>query len=479
MAPNTNGGTPAYDPKRALAPAQQTALASLADEQAQKAAQLYKALLPNGSKLSDTEALAGAMYARATGLDPIRGEFYIVPGIGVAPGYKGEQKQKAAKTHFHYRFRPMTPEECTWHGITAKDIGVVCVFIDIDLAAEMRHLGLEYTPTEGIGVLREDETYNTEEWRDNPQNGRRYKAKLPRDKWTPGEPPKGRTWTWKAQQRSLKDALNHTPGFEYMAQELEETAEEILARGAAAVDGFEYPPEGARLGVDQARAWVDQQRRRELWRNDPDYAAAQLTKAQEMSVRSTLTRQYDDFVMSDQPCPHCGTRGSLPLHANDCPFRTLYPNAAKLPEPKPPTDVEEGQYVDEPRTEDEFDALVSAREELGLDQQAADAAELDRVHQQLQQAAHDGELGEPDDQLKRRLWGALGNLFGADDKGKKEFLKWAYKVDSSKELTIGMVWGVINFVNAEPVGGDWVPCDEALAFLRTFRRAVLGQDELL
>ena len=70
-----------------------------------------KLLLPNGAKLSDAEALAGAQYAKTTGLDPFRGEFYVVSGIGVVPGYKGvlarDGLRGADPRHARARSRPL------------------------------------------------------------------------------------------------------------------------------------------------------------------------------------------------------------------------------------------------------------------------------------------------------------------------------------------------------------------------------------
>ena len=63
-------------------------------------AALIKAMLPNGSKLTDQEAMAGAMYGKAHDLDPFKGEYYIIPGKGIFPGYRGEMRMNEQREYY-------------------------------------------------------------------------------------------------------------------------------------------------------------------------------------------------------------------------------------------------------------------------------------------------------------------------------------------------------------------------------------------
>lgn len=209
-----------------------------------------KALLPNGDKLSDTEALAGAQYAKATGLNPFAGEFYIVPGIGVVPGYKGELvKQAQSGLRPRYQYRRPTEEEMAWHDIQPGDKAVICVATELNDEALARQEGREPRVWIGVGIVREHEMWKSYEWVQAP-SGRSYKRPLPREKWTERlDPPNGRSWGWVAQNRAMKDAARH------MGLPLPPTPEEILLEARAAGVQIDVPP-NAQLTSEQAEAAV-------------------------------------------------------------------------------------------------------------------------------------------------------------------------------------------------------------------------------
>ena len=219
----------------------------LADNpEVQAFAKTIKLLLPGGSKLSDDEALAGAQYAKTTGLNPFIGEFYIMPGIGVTPGYKGELRQRPIDK----RFRPLTEDEEEWHDIDKADKAIVCEAWDPAEAARARAEGRQPAITEGVGIVRKAEQWLSYTWK-TAQSGKRYRAPIPEAEWTTrADPPTGRSWGWVAQNRALKDALRH------MGIEVEESAEEVFLQARASGLNMTDPPEAARLTPAQARAWV-------------------------------------------------------------------------------------------------------------------------------------------------------------------------------------------------------------------------------
>jgi hypothetical protein len=159
-------------------------------------ASLIKTMLPNGKNLTDQEAIAGAMYGKAHGLDVFKQEFYIVPGRGIYPGYRGEMRLQEARTYYT-QTRPLRADEAAEHEIQAGDTARIVELYQPDLMARMRTMGIPYQPIAGLGIVRKAE------------------------KGSAG-PPTGRSWAWKAEQRALKDAMRHMQGG---ADILDETAE--------------------------------------------------------------------------------------------------------------------------------------------------------------------------------------------------------------------------------------------------------------
>ena len=209
-----------------------------------------KLLLPNGSKLSDAEALAGAQYAKTTGLDPFRGEFYVVPSIGVVPGYKGALARDGMQGRApDYRYRPLTDEEKDWHDVEPGDKAVICYATDPAEAVAARREGREPRVWEGVGIVRKADMWVSEEWKTN-QSGSKYKVRLPENEWKGRkDPPQARSWGWVAQKSALKDCNNH------MGIPVEMDAAQIIASAQAAGIQVEVP-EGAWLDSEQAEALV-------------------------------------------------------------------------------------------------------------------------------------------------------------------------------------------------------------------------------
>ena len=209
-------------------------------------ATVLRKLLPNGKNLSDIEALAGAQYARSTGLNPFAGEFFIVPGVGVVPGYRGELQRRQLDTHY----RPLTEAEIEWNDVMSGDKAIVCEGIDPAAAAQARAEGRAPQITEGLGIVRKAEQWISYEWR-TAASGKRYRAQLPEEQWQlRAQPPIGRSWGWVARNRALKDCLRH-------AGEEPSEADEIL--DTARARGIEIDvPEAAKLTAEQAQALVAQ-----------------------------------------------------------------------------------------------------------------------------------------------------------------------------------------------------------------------------
>lgn len=194
----------------ALVPAGQTQI----PEDVKAMAGLIRAMLPNGMKISEQEAIAGAMYGKAHGLDPFKGEYFIIPGKGVYPGYRGEMKQAG---DYYTQTRPLRGDEATEHEIMPGDSARIVEVYQPEMMRQMRVLGMQYQPIIGVGIVRKAEKYTTWKW----VNGQRVNLSTPE----PIDPPTGRSWSWKAEQRALKDALRHMQGGDTI---LRETTDDLL-----------------------------------------------------------------------------------------------------------------------------------------------------------------------------------------------------------------------------------------------------------
>jgi len=170
--------------KREIALTQEGAhpLASWGDPQViDQIVRRLRSMLPNSSKLSDDQILAGAQRALLEGKNPFNGELYISDRVGVVDGYRGIQKD-ADPSRFYTQTRQMTPDEREEHALGQQDIGYVCLLWDFEKKRRCDDLGIPYEPTKGIGIVFSHE---------------RQKSHAP----------VGRTWAWVAQKRAYKDAL--------------------------------------------------------------------------------------------------------------------------------------------------------------------------------------------------------------------------------------------------------------------------------
>jgi len=171
-------------------------------ENIRRMADLLRKMLPGGERLSDGEVLALAQAARVMKRNPLAGEIWAIAGKGVTDGYRGLIKD-AKPGSYNYRYRNPKPEEVTAHEIRERDIACICELYIFEEARQCRELGIPYEPVLGIGIVREEERYQTETWDANT----RRRIALPREKWQPIAPPTGRSWFWRAEIRALKDAL--------------------------------------------------------------------------------------------------------------------------------------------------------------------------------------------------------------------------------------------------------------------------------
>ena len=195
-------------------------------------AALIKAMLPNGSKLSDQEAIAGAMYGKVHGLDPFKGEFFIIPNKGIFPGYRGEMRMNEAR-EYYTQTRSLRGDEAAEHEIMPGDTARIVELYQPDLMARMRTMGVQYQPIAGVGIVRKSEKYKSEDWVGEYPNKRKVKLDPP----LPIDPPTGRSWAWKAEQRALKDAMRHMQGgadilnetVDMQLEAAEQHADELLA----------------------------------------------------------------------------------------------------------------------------------------------------------------------------------------------------------------------------------------------------------
>lgn len=283
---------------------------AITDPGMQDFAAKLKLLLPNGAKLSDAEALAGAQYARTTGLDPFRGEFYVVPGIGVVPGYKGVfVRQNAQGIEPDYRYRPLTEDEKDWHDILPGDKAIICYATEPAEAAAARKENREPRIWDGVGIVRKADQWISFEWRKTQDGSKNYKFALPEAQWKErANPPAGRSWGWVAQNRALKDCANH------MGIPFGLDAETILDQAAAAGVAVAVP-NGAELSADQAEAAVAQALR-DYGRQAQPLTDAELQARLAANVAMMRGSQTDDpFGIDGAPTKAITTWDDLQGHA--------------------------------------------------------------------------------------------------------------------------------------------------------------------
>jgi len=241
---------------RQLAPLRESVLARVEIDprllMAAKAIQLMSGKNDDGTpKISDEMAIAAALYQAGTG-QLVGRDFYVNDKVGRMEGYRGAARDAANRGagELQIDYRPLTAAENAENEVKPCDVAYACEVYQLRAWRMAQKMGQPYKPITGVGVLREVEKYtNTDDWKES-SSGKKYKAGLkPREQWRPITLEGGMTWAKKAKNRAYKDALRHVPG-------APATVEEVLEEGA--LSGAEMPPEGARMGVDQAVEWVRQ-----------------------------------------------------------------------------------------------------------------------------------------------------------------------------------------------------------------------------
>lgn len=158
-----------------------------------------KRFLPNGSQMSQEEALSFAQTALALDLNPFAGEVWYIPRVGIVTGIAGYRKMARAQGKFIAETRPMSPEERDKHNLADGDLGGICELYRPDqmLAAvkvnnEAGKIVIPVRPVIGIGIWRIKELAT--------KSGRKKIA------------PTGRSWQWIAEKRAEGDALRKAFG---------------------------------------------------------------------------------------------------------------------------------------------------------------------------------------------------------------------------------------------------------------------------
>jgi len=287
-----------YNNNRAIAPSNpQAAALAINDPALRDFAQKLKLLLPGGSKLSDVEALAGAEYAKTSGLDPFTGEFYIAPGTGVVLGYRGALKMQSQQGIApDYRYRALTDDERDWHDVLTGDKATICYATEPNEAAQARKRGDAPQVWQGVGIVRKHEMWKSEEWRKTPDGSKNYKFRLPEAEWKERvDPPKGRSWGWVAQNRAMRDCMKH------MGLPVPPDADTIIKQAQAA--GIKVSvPAGALLSDEQAAALVAET----ITAHVRDIAPPPAEQLQAQAARNITTMRgpaTDDPFGIDEPEP--------------------------------------------------------------------------------------------------------------------------------------------------------------------------------
>lgn len=217
-----------------------------------------KTMLPNGNKMSDTQAYAAAQYTKLTGLDPFTGGFY--PNIGYDSGifnsYKTLVSWAQTKEAYSDKYYPLTLDERELEGY-GNDVvtGWKCYLIkrsDQPLLLGYIQAGLpmiealDLIATKGIGVVVQKDT--------TKQDGKSI------------DPPK--TWTWDrvAKKRALRNAISlaygqptlnelRALGERVRADNLEDIPASHLPQAiAASIAADEIRTNSAAMTIDEHRA---------------------------------------------------------------------------------------------------------------------------------------------------------------------------------------------------------------------------------
>jgi len=260
--------------KREIALAQKGAhpLASWGDPQViDQIVRRLRSMLPNSSKLSDDQILAGAQRALLEGKNPFNGELYISDRVGVVDGYRGIQKD-ADPSRFYTQTRQMTPDEREEHALGQQDIGYVCLLWDFEKKRRCDDLGIPYEPTKGIGIVFSHE---------------RQKSHAP----------VGRTWAWVAQKRAYKDALRMS-GLPYIDEpEVEALRMQVEAQGIDTT-GAETGPQILQIAA-QHEALEESRRRHQEYLDAVEANFG--PEAREEVAKAVVAEDIDDLFGEAEP----------------------------------------------------------------------------------------------------------------------------------------------------------------------------------
>lgn len=124
-----------------------------------------------------------AQLGLALGLNPLPGTGHIHAWseggqLCVHIGVEGRMALARKDSPFSVYTRAMTAQEVEEHGLQPGDRGKVAEVTRLDIARQMKDLGVTIRPFTGVGIAKSNE-----------------------------RPPKGRTLAWRAEQRAIKDAL--------------------------------------------------------------------------------------------------------------------------------------------------------------------------------------------------------------------------------------------------------------------------------
>jgi hypothetical protein len=178
-------------------------------------AKRLRAMLPNGSKLSEGQLYAAAQYAQLTGLDPFASGFYAMPGGGIVQHFAVLVSWAQAKAPYSERFLPLSEAERELEEIEPDAIAWKCYILRddrADILASYIQAGLPFTEAldflaaKGIGIVTQADRTD--------RSGKPMAA------------PKGWTWPKVAQKRALRNALALSHG-KPTAGELRQAAERV------------------------------------------------------------------------------------------------------------------------------------------------------------------------------------------------------------------------------------------------------------
>lgn len=361
-----------------------------------RAAAIAAKVMAEGGEINAAQALDAAYHFQDTG--EVMGRHSYVGTTKQVAGKVLEGYRAVARpldmSQYQFRYRPVTDNERTMHGITAKQDVLACELDVLKARARCIRMGIPYDPIVGIGIV--------DHWEKEKK-----------------EAPKTKTWYWVLQKRSRVDALRQVGEKVSPDEEIEEAEAAGLDMSATR----ELQAAGTHLDQEQAESLVDDAVRASAQALiTPEQRDAEAKAAADQRALAALKEEiglwaYEQaFEANPANCPRCNATYASKAHTADCLFRLALPNAPLWPPEA------------EPEPEPEQPAVLAA---------------IESIRSILR--AHISHVTPATARQKNWMLGAL-TLLDPDEEQQNDLLEWAFGIPSIDILTAGMGEGLVEWL---------------------------------